>query len=210
MLSKNYSYSFKVMITIILLFLVNSCTDNRNPEEVLYIESIEKSRTEKDDYMKNDPNSPFNLDERADFSPLNYYPVDPGFKFTSRLFQYDPKDTIIVLGTKGEERKVLRYGYLIFNYNGKDYPINVYEGRSKNGTIYHSIWFTDLTTGEETYGVGRYIDFELNENEDYIYTVDFNLAYNPLCAYSARYSCAIPTKEDHIPLAITAGEKNFH
>lgn len=198
------------IFVIIISNLFISCNEPRSPEELQYIESIKKSRLEKDNYMENDPDSPFNLDEKAHFAPLKYYPVDSQFKFSSVLHQYNPGDTVIVLGTKGEERKVVRYGYLIFNYNGKDYPINVYEGRSKNGTIYHSIWFTDLTTGEETYGVGRYIDFELNENEDYIYTVDFNLAYNPLCAYSARYSCAIPTKEDHIPLAITAGEKNFH
>ena len=76
--------------------------------------------------------------------------------------------------------------------------------------MYYSIWFTDKTTGEVTYGVGRYIDFEIHPDKDFNYTVDFNLAYNPYCAYSPEYSCAIPTKEDYIDLAIEAGEKNFH
>jgi uncharacterized protein (DUF1684 family) len=75
---------------------------------------------------------------------------------------------------------------------------------------YYSIWFTDKTTNEESYGVGRYVDFELNMNSDFIYTVDFNYAYNPYCAYSSEYSCAIPTKEDYLDIAIEAGEKKFH
>ncbi|MGE5401501.1 MAG: DUF1684 domain-containing protein, partial [Ignavibacteriales bacterium] len=66
------------------------------------------------------------------------------------------------------------------------------------------------TTNDETYGVGRYLDFEKNENPDYVYTIDFNLAYNPYCAYSPNYSCAIPTKDDYVDLAIRAGEKKFH
>ncbi|MCL4278406.1 MAG: DUF1684 domain-containing protein, partial [Ignavibacteriaceae bacterium] len=81
---------------------------------------------------------------------------------------------------------------------------------SRTGEPYYSIWFTDKTTGKETYGVGRYLDFELNENPDFIYTIDFNKAYNPYCAYSAMFTCPIPRKEDYIDMSIEAGEKNFH
>ncbi|RPI65036.1 MAG: DUF1684 domain-containing protein, partial [Ignavibacteriales bacterium] len=130
--------------------------------------------------------------------------------FKSKLNEYEHKDSITIFGTKGEERKVIRYGYVTLNYNNKEYKVNVYKGESNTGETYYSIWFTDKTTGEETYGVGRYIDFELNPDKDFIYTIDFNLAYNPYCAYSPDYSCAIPTKEDHIDLYIEVGEKIFH
>jgi uncharacterized protein (DUF1684 family) len=86
----------------------------------------------------------------------------------------------------------------------------VYKGFSKSNDVYFSIWFTDLTTGEESYGVGRYLDFELNSDKDFIYTIDFNLAYNPYCAYSSEYTCAIPTKEDYVDSEIEAGEKKYH
>ena len=88
--------------------------------------------------------------------------------------------------------------------------MNVYQGQTKNGKKYYSIWFIDNTTGKETYGVGRYLDFELNPDTNFIYTIDLNLAYNPYCSYSAKYSCAVPTKNDYINLAVKAGEKNFH
>ncbi len=192
------------------LFLFFSCGKSYTPEQQKYISGIEKFRQEKDGYMKNNPDSPFNQDSTAHFEPLKYYDVNPDFVFKSKLYEYPEKDTISVFGTKGEERKSVRYGYVVFNYKNKDYKINVYKTDSKNGQVYYSIWFTDKTTGNETYGVGRYLDFDLNEDKDHIYTIDFNLAYNPYCSYSARYSCAIPTKEDHIDVAIEAGEKNFH
>ena len=78
------------------------------------------------------------------------------------------------------------------------------------GSYHYSLWFTDLTTGKETYEVGRYLDFLKDEDPDYVYTLDFNLTYNPYCAYSPAYSCPIPRKEDHLDLAVTAGEKKWH
>jgi hypothetical protein len=191
-----------------LIFI--SCGRNYSPEEKEYVSEIEKFRKERNDYMKNDSISPFNFKGKVHFEPLKYYEPDPGFVFKSKLYEHDKKDTIIIFGTKGEERKVVRYGFVKLNYKGDEFKVNVYEGISKSGEKYFSIWFTDKTTGDDTYGVGRYIDFELNADKDFIYKIDFNLAYNPYCAYSPDYSCAIPTKEDYIDLAVEAGEKNFH
>lgn len=211
-------------VKLLKLFLVAaitagflSCGKDYSPDEEKYMSKIENFRHEKDEYMRNNPYSPFNSRTKIEFSPLKYYDPDPEFVFKSKLYEYDQKDTVIIFGTKGEERKTVRYGYVKLNYNGEEYKVNVYEGSTKAGEKYYSIWFTDKTTGDETYGVGRYIDFEpayragsLNPNKDFVYTIDLNLAYNPYCAYSPNYSCAIPTKEDYIDIAIEAGEKNFH
>lgn len=197
-------------IILLIVGLINACAENYTPEQKGYIASIEKQRQEKDDYMKNDPNSPFNFKGKVEFHPLKYFDVNPNFVFTSKLFEYPNKDTISVFGTKGEERRVVRYGFVNFDYQKKSYRLNVYKGLTKNGEEYFSIWFTDKTTNEESYGVGRYLDFEVNPDKNFIYTVDFNLAYNPYCAYSPDYTCAIPTKEDHVDLEIKAGEKKYH
>ena len=61
--------------------------------------------------------------------------------------------------------------------------------------------------GKETYGAGRYLDPELNKNGKLI--VDFNLAYNPTCAYNELYSCPLPPAENRLSVAILAGEKNY-
>lgn len=201
---------FILSITILLMVIFNSCSDSYSPEQKKYIASIEKQRLEKDEYMKNNPNSPFNFKGKIEFHPLNYYAVDPDFVFHSKLKEYTVKDTITIFGTKGEERKAIRFGFVEFEYKNLNHRLNVYKGSTQSGEEYCSIWFTDLTTNDESYGVGRYLDFEIIRDPGFIYTIDFNLAYNPYCAYSPDYTCAIPTKEDHLNLAITAGEKKYH
>ncbi|MEN8193234.1 MAG: DUF1684 domain-containing protein [Bacteroidota bacterium] len=202
-------------LTIILLLLIgtlifNSCGQKSSLEEEAYIKRIEDSRAQKDSILHSDPNSPFNFKGKVDFHPLNYFEVNPNFVLTSKFFENESKDTIKVFGTKGEERTAIRFGFLKLKYNEQKFQLNIYESIYKDTLKYYSIWFTDETTNNETYGVGRYINFELNENPNHIYSIDFNKAYNPYCAYTSAYSCAIPTKEDHINIAITAGEKKFH
>ena len=201
---------FRFIRVLFLVLVVYSCGKSYTPEQKEYIAKVEKERTEKNEWMKNDKSSPFNFKGKLEFHDLKYFDVDPDFVFKSKLYEYNPKDTVTIYGTKGEPRKVVRYGYVIFKKDSNNLKINVYEGHTSTGYTYYSIWFTDKTTNNESYGVGRYIDFEKQADPNYIYDVDFNMAYNPYCAYSPDYSCAIPTKEDYIPLAITAGEKKFH
>lgn len=201
---------FLIYLSAALVLALISCGKNITPEEEAYIKEINELRKQKDEDFKSSLYSPFNQDVRANFTPLNYFDVDPEFKFTSKLLEYGLMDTVKILGTKGEERKAVRYGYLKFIYDETEYKVNVYKGWSEDGQEYFSIWFTDKTTGEETYGVGRYLDFELSPSKEFNYKLDFNLAYNPYCAYSATFSCAVPTKEDHLDIEIEAGEKNFH
>ncbi len=198
-----------VILLIAISFQFISCGKKYTPEQKKYIKDVEEFRKEKNDFMKNNPESPFVQDKSVQFHPLKYYSVNPGYVFYSKLYRNAQPDTITIFGTKGEARKAIRFGYVKFNYKDKNYKLNVYKG-SNNGTDYYTIWFTDETTGDETYGVGRYLDFDLNPDTNYVYTIDFNLAYNPYCAYSARYSCAIPSKDDHLDFAVKAGEKKFH
>lgn len=199
-----------ILLLAVILFLFIGKRINNSPGEEAYITRIDSLRAAKNFEMKTDSQSPFNQDTNAHFEDLKYFDPNPEFVFTSRLYEYDSKDTILIYGTKGEERKVIRFGHIKFNYDNKEHRMNVYKGVSRSGMEYYSLWFTDKTTNESTYGVGRYIDFEKNEDKDYVYTIDFNMAYNPYCAYSSKYSCAIPTKEDYLDLAVRAGEKKFH
>ncbi|HEX2867541.1 MAG TPA: DUF1684 domain-containing protein [Ignavibacteriales bacterium] len=199
-----------VMAAIVVIFLSGVFSRHYTAEEKQYIAEIEKLRQQKDYEMQSDPQSPFNFKGKIHFEPLKYFDVDPSYVFKTKLFEYGNKDTVTVYGTKGEPRKAVRFGYVKFNFDGKNIKMNVYKGVTRTGQEYYSIWFTDRTTNNESYGVGRYLDFEKVDNPDYIYTVDFNQAYNPYCAYSPNYSCAIPTKDDYVDIGIKAGEKKFH
>jgi hypothetical protein len=67
--------------------------------------------------------------------------------------------------------------------------------------------FTDLTSGDGSYGGGRYIDVKISKGDSII--LDFNKTYNPYCAYIANYSCPIPPKENDLLVRIEAGIKEF-
>jgi uncharacterized protein (DUF1684 family) len=103
---------------------------------------------------------------------------------------------------------------LKFKLNGKDYFLNVYQSDADvlaKFPEYKDILFVpfkDATNGKETYGGGRYIDIKMLSSKKVI--LDFNLAYNPSCAYgSDRYSCPIPPKENFLQVEINAGEKSY-
>jgi uncharacterized protein (DUF1684 family) len=178
---------------------------------------IAAHRQDADAFFRSDPGSPFVADTSAHFDGIKWFPPDVAFVVQSKLHRYPNPATVSVFGTKGEERKQLRYGYFEFTLGGKDLRLNVYKFTAADPERYErlknylSVWFTDLTTGKETYEVGRYLDVgEEQTDPEALYTLNFNHAYNPYCSYSALYSCAIPTKDDRLDVAITAGERKYH
>jgi len=210
-MSSNTSFGL-IVILFLSLLLTEACKENRtdDPDMKAYIETLTKERKEKNYNLQFDLNSPFNRDTTITFNPLNYYEPNPDFIFKSKLIVYDIQDTVAILGTRGETRPAILLGYLELSKDERVHKINVYKSFDRTGKPYYSIWFTDKTTGKETYGVGRYLDFELNDDPEFVYTIDFNKAYNPYCAYSSLFTCPIPRVEDYIDMAIEAGEKNFH
>jgi len=179
-------------------------------------------RAEKDEFFAHDPHSPFVRDTAARYHGINWFPVNPAFCGESVVHTYANPETVIVMGTKGEARRQLRYGYVEFPVPGSnDEPVmirlNVYKFTRYDGERYArypetmSIWFTDSTTGHETYDVGRYIDAGDDRHDPgHRYVIDLNKAYNPYCAYSPMYSCAIPRKEDRLEIPLRVGEMKYH
>lgn len=211
-MNKSFAPIIFSILIIVLVFANYSCDKKNSATKEMneYVQSILGERAEKDSSMQFDIYSPFHKDTSISFKPLNYYEPNPDFIFKSKLFYKEIPDTVIIMGTKGEPRTVIVIGHVELNKDGKIYPVYIYKAFSRTGEVYYSIWFTDKTTGKETYGVGRYLDFEFNPDPDFVYTIDFNKAYNPYCAYTKMYTCPIPREEDYIDMSIKAGEKNFH
>jgi hypothetical protein len=174
-------------------------------------------RAERDSFFQYSSDSPFKKDTTVHFNGLKYFDTDLSFYFQSKLQRYANPETVIVLGTKGEERKQLKYGYFILPYQGSEYKINVYKFTPYDKKRYElykdnlSFWFRDKTTGKATYNVGRYVEIgDENPDPEHVYTIDLNRAYNPYCAYNSIYSCAVPRDEDYLDFAVHAGEKKYH
>src|SRR5882724_568247 len=175
-----------------------------------YTAAVLKARAEKDVYMRDDPQSPFKREPAVAFSALKYFPPDPAWVLQSRLQVYPDLQPVTILDTKGRKREGVIYGFLTLAKEGRTFTLRVYRMAAIAGAVYYGVWFTDRTTGDTTYEVGRYLDFEKVDDPAHIYTRAFNLAYNPYCAYTHAYGCAIPRKEDHLDLVIAAGERKWH
>ena len=68
--------------------------------------------------------------------------------------------------------------------------------------------FTDETNYNQTFGGGRYLDFEITDIVGNKLILDFNKCYNPYCAYAGGFNCPIPPKENDLKVKIKAGEKS--
>ncbi|MBI4622745.1 MAG: DUF1684 domain-containing protein [Verrucomicrobia bacterium] len=199
------------LFSLALACLLSAACSAGAPEKpALDAAAILSARAKKDDFMRNHPQSPFKRDPSVTFAPLKYFPPDAAWVFRSKLQPYAHPEPVTILDTKGRKREGVIYGFLTLVKDGRSHPVRVYRMTTPGGGFHHAVWFTDRTTGDTTYEVGRYLDFEKVDDPGHVYTLDFNLAYNPYCAYTSVYACAIPRKEDQLDLAITAGEKKWH
>lgn len=174
------------------------------------VRSIEQQRREKDKSFLTEKDSPLPNKAKKNFRGLPYFPVDLKYRFEGAIKRYDKRETFDIIASDGEKRKTLRYGYFDFQIEGKTYRLQIYKLLDLAPQYRHLLFipFLDATSGRESYGGGRYIDLE--ERKDNRYVVDFNLAYNPSCAYGKKgYSCPIPPAENRLAIRIEAGEKNW-
>lgn len=197
------------MIFIILIFvLCFGCQEPPPASEIDFVAQIEKHRTEKDVSFKISEDSPIPDVRKNEFQGLSYFPVDLKYRYQVRLLRYSQKETFKIVTSTGMLRETMKYGYFKFAVDGRECVLQVYKLLDIQSQYpnYLFVPFLDATTGKKSYPGGRYLDFE--ESGSGIYTLDFNLAYNPSCAYGkAGYSCPIPPAENKLDVAIQAGEK---
>ncbi|MCG2612098.1 DUF1684 domain-containing protein [Flavobacterium sp. SM15] len=156
--------------------------------------------------------SPLKKEDLAHFKALDFFEVNMNYCVEAHLVE-TPKEKPFAMKTSGARTPMyVKYGELHFTLDGKKCKLNLYRNieLSKKEQFKNHLFlpFTDLTSGVESYGGGRYIDLEATDKETM--TIDFNQAYNPYCAYNEGYSCPIPPKENDLPVEIKAGVKKFH
>lgn len=180
--------------------------------EFLSSSEIQKTRDQRDEALRTDPDSPIPDPQRATFQKLDYYPVHDGLRFKVKMRFYPNPVPVTIITTRGKERPAVKAGYLEFWFEGKKYRLQVYrlldEDLSPQEREALFLPFMDATTGTETYGAGRYLDL-IRLSDDW-FILDFNLAYHPLCAYGRTiYRCPRTPEENRLPFAVRAGEKGW-
>jgi hypothetical protein len=171
---------------------------------------IRADREAKDEYFGENPHSPIPPAERDGFEGLSYYSIDASYRFELPLHEYDDRETVTVGTSTDGERDYLRWGQFRFEVDGEEVSLEAYKSDPDDDRLW--VPFRDATSGEETYGAGRYLDLEpeSHRTDDGTWILDFNEAYNPTCAYSDEYECPLPPTENWLDVRIEAGEKAYH
>ncbi len=148
---------------------------------------------------------PKNL-QREHHKKINYFPINLSYRYELPLKRHPNPEETIILSTRGNQRNAERVGWVDFLVG--DTPcrleaVRLLEPGSGENDL--SIFFRDASTGKESYPLGRYVD--LKKLESGLYLLDFNLAYNPACAFSEYYNCPVPPKENILKVPILAGER---
>jgi uncharacterized protein len=145
---------------------------------------------------------------------LQFFPIDETYRVVGN-FEKAKDSKWFLMETSGHEKKMYRvYGTISFAIHDTTATLNVYQAQNLMSDPkykdYLVLMFTDKTSGDESYDVGRYLDLTTGDIKNNKVIIDFNKAYNPYCAYEKdKYNCPIPPKENNLLLAIRAGEKSY-
>lgn len=159
-------------------------------------------RKMKDEYFAQDHQSPLTHPQRNNFEGLQYFPENEALRLEVDIEKFPEQKQLQMQTSTGDVQTYTRYGRLKFQVDGQEAELTIYS--SHHG---YFLPFVDSQAGEITYGAGRYLDPEQLSNGKF--SIDFNIAYNPYCAYNEEYSCPIPPAENRLSVPIKAGEKNF-
>jgi uncharacterized protein len=143
-----------------------------------------------------------NARTRREFSGLESYPIDLRWRIEGT---FRPHDKVIRIDdVTGLVQDTVSPGAIEFEVNGQRHSLDVLEG----GVGRYFVIFSDSTSGRETYGAGRYV-YTDHENEDGSIVIDFNQAYNPPCVFTDYATCPLPPRQNRLSIPVTAGEKTY-
>jgi len=179
-----------------------------------YMKALAQFRRQKDDYFRTAPESPIPESERTAFKGLRYYPPLFALRVAAQVERLPASAPIQMATSDGAFREFVKAAALRFLIDGQAYTLTGYSSADDASDPDAALFipFRDALSGKETYGAGRYLDVHAEQSADGqpIAILDFNLAYNPYCAYNDNFSCPITPPENTLPVAIYAGERNYH
>jgi uncharacterized protein len=161
---------------------------------------LQTFRAEKDEFFAHHPDSPLTKEQKRLFRGLNYFPENPGLRQELEVEQIPDQVEIEIQTSTGDVQVYQRFGRVRFTVDGQEAALTIFT--NPNG---YFLPFVDALAGKETYPAGRYLEPDELANGKFL--IDFNLAYNPYCAYNEYWSCPLTPFENRLKVAIAAGEK---
>lgn len=204
----------RLLPLLLVPVLLVQCSQSHSHVEVSeeYRASVIEYRKEKNRQFKDSTQSPLADRYIEKFNGLNYYPFKEEYVVEALFVKNEHPDTFVMKTTGPKQPRYSTYGTLHFSLYGKDVTLKVYRNLKNKSSEEHKNYlfvpFTDQTSGDETYGGGRYLDLYIPLGDTV--RLDFNKAYNPFCVYNyTEYDCPIPPVENRLPVPIEAGEKDY-
>lgn len=181
-------------------------------DEIAFVKEMKKYRKDYKKALVADQLSP--IEKRKDTKSMSFYEPKAEYVVKCLFIQSTGEKPFDMTTYSGDKKPYVKYGELLFELPGKGTKrINIYKSlksmKLANYKDHLFIPFKDLTNDDTTYGGGRYLDIKTSDIQKGIVYLDFNKAYNPWCAYGNGFSCPIPPVENHLNIAIEAGELNF-
>lgn len=198
-----------LMRVIIVLGLMVFSYEGFSQTEQEQVDEIRSFQSDQNEHYLSKKSSPLTRKERKAFHGHDFYTIDLSF-IVNAAFEYIEREDTVEMSTSSGNIKYYRpYALLKFELGGVKCQLTAYQSLKLRETVeyknYLFVPFRDLTSGNESYGGGRYLDLVIpSENS---VQLNFNLSYNPYCAYTAGYNCTIPPAENTLPIAVRAGVK---
>ena len=199
-------------ILIVFNFLISGIAlSAQDATTIAYSQQIDQHRQHYKQEFLTEARSPLTAKDTA---LLDFYPPAPDWQVTTRFERTPDAEPFDMLTYSGKTRQYVRYGIAHFERNDQPQQLALYQNlqlvNQEEYKDYLFLPFKDHTNGDSSYGGGRYLDLRTGDiGADNVLTLDFNKAYNPWCAYSDGYNCPIPPAENHLELAVEAGERIF-
>lgn len=175
---------------------------------------VKAFREGRDHEFRDKKDSPLKDEDFPVFKGLNYYEVDAAYSVKAKFMRTADEKYFQMPTSSGRMKMFIKYGILKFKVRGKSRALAVYQmdpALLEKFPEYADMLFVpfkDATNRTDTYGGGRYIDIKKPAGKQV--TLDFNLAYNPNCAYGGdKWNCPIPPRENVLDIEIKAGEKRY-
>ena len=193
-----------LLIPILLLLLFYSFSDNEIDEN--YLSAVEKEIRNRHKFLAFNEASPFSQFDVVYQKP-SYYPIDKKYKVNASVERIKERQIIFLNTSNGESERFQKFAWLKFSLDGRLFRLLVLKPMEFGTDKTLFCGFADDTSGEGSYGGGRYLDITIGKSNKT--SLDFNLAYNPYCAYVNQYTCPLPPSENILPIAIEAGERAY-
>ena len=176
------------------------------------LSSAEKFQSDLNKSYADSLKSPLTKEDLKEFKGLDFFSINEKYIVEATFIRTKKEKPFGMKTTTSRTPLYKKYGELHFEIDGKALKLNVYQNVDLNKKPgyedYLFLPFSDLTCGKESYIGGRYVDMKIQKGKTW--TIDFNKAYNPYCAYNYEYSCPIVPLENDLNIEILAGVKKFH